>query len=65
MSKAAEPGAPFQPSRRKAGSNTGGLDGCDRRGLPFPMSKRVSRWLWRLRDMLRGGNRRIHFGQVI
>jgi len=29
------------------------------------MSKRVSRWLWHLRNMLRRGNRRIHFGQVI
>jgi len=65
MNKTVEPGAPFQPSRWKAGSNTGSLDGCDRRRLPFPMSKRVSRWLWHLRDMLRGGNRRIDFCQVI
>ena len=65
MSKTVEPGAPFQPSRWKAGSNTGSLDGCDRRRLLFPMSKRVSGWLWRLLDMLRRGNRRIDFGQVI
>jgi len=65
MSKAAGPDAPFQPSRWKAESNKGSPDRCDRRRLLFPMSKRVSRWLWHLRDMLRRGKRRIDFGQVI
>ena len=29
------------------------------------MSKTMSRWLWRLLDMFRRGNRRMDFGQVI
>jgi hypothetical protein len=63
--KVIESGAHFQPPEGKTESSTVGVDGRDERYSPFPPSKRVPGWPWRLLARLRRGRRRVEFGQVL
>ncbi len=63
--KVIESGAPFQQAKEKTESSIVSVGGRDEQYSPSRLSKRASRWPWRLLGRLRRRRRRIEFSQVI